>query len=75
MYVSLPGALPNPHCSPDGGDARVPARIARHAVQRLTSDNCHPPVDMWSLTVTRNWRLVFRFEDGDAFEVDLVDYH
>jgi toxin HigB-1 len=30
---------------------------------------------MWSLTVTRNWRLVFRFEDGDAFEVDLVDYH
>jgi proteic killer suppression protein len=32
-------------------------------------------VNMWSLTVTRNWRLVFRFEDGDAFEVDLVDYH
>ena|SRR5438270_10060210 len=32
-------------------------------------------VSMWSLTVTRNWRLVFRFEDGDAFEVDLVDYH
>jgi len=30
---------------------------------------------MWSLTVTRNWRLVFRFEDGDAFEVGLVDYH
>jgi proteic killer suppression protein len=32
-------------------------------------------VNMWSLTVTRNWRLVFRFEDGDAFEVGLVDYH
>ena len=32
-------------------------------------------VDMWSLTVTRNWRMVFRFEDGDAFELDLVDYH
>ena len=32
-------------------------------------------VSMWSLTVTRNWRLVFRFEDGDAFDVDLVDYH
>ena len=22
-----------------------------------------------------NWRIVFRFEAGDAFDVDLVDYH
>jgi toxin HigB-1 len=29
----------------------------------------------WSLTVTRNWRLVFRFEDGDAYDLDLMDYH
>ncbi len=29
----------------------------------------------WSISVTGNWRLVFRFEDGDAFDVDLVDYH
>ena len=29
----------------------------------------------WSLTVTRNWRLTFRFEDGDAFDLDLLDYH
>ena len=29
----------------------------------------------WSVTITGNWRLIFRFEDGDAFEVDLVDYH
>jgi proteic killer suppression protein len=29
----------------------------------------------WSLTVTGNWRLVFRYEDGDAWDVDLVDYH
>jgi proteic killer suppression protein len=29
----------------------------------------------WSLTVTGNWRLVFRFENGDAFDLDLVDYH
>ncbi|MET0667388.1 MAG: HigA family addiction module antitoxin, partial [Methyloceanibacter sp.] len=28
----------------------------------------------WSLTVSGNWRLIFRFEEGDAFEVDLVDY-
>ncbi|MDR3533943.1 MAG: type II toxin-antitoxin system RelE/ParE family toxin [Rhodopila sp.] len=29
----------------------------------------------WSATVSANWRLVFEFEDGDATNVDLVDYH
>ena len=29
----------------------------------------------WSVTISGNWRIVFRFEDGDAFDVDLVDYH
>jgi proteic killer suppression protein len=29
----------------------------------------------WSITVQANWRVVFRFEDGNAFDVDLVDYH
>jgi proteic killer suppression protein len=27
----------------------------------------------WSLTVTGNWRIVFRFENGEARDVDLVD--
>jgi len=31
--------------------------------------------NMWSLTVSDNWRLVFRFHDGDAFDLDLTDYH
>ncbi|MBI3507199.1 MAG: type II toxin-antitoxin system RelE/ParE family toxin [Proteobacteria bacterium] len=29
----------------------------------------------WSVTVTGNRRIVFRFEDGHARDVDLVDYH
>jgi proteic killer suppression protein len=29
----------------------------------------------WSLAVRANWRIIFRFEDGRAFDVDLVDYH
>ena len=29
----------------------------------------------WSVTVTANWRIIFRFEDGKAFDLDLVDYH
>jgi proteic killer suppression protein len=29
----------------------------------------------WSVTVSRNWRIVFRFEESDAFDVDFIDYH
>jgi len=29
----------------------------------------------WAVTVRANWRIVFRFEEGSAFDVDLVDYH
>lgn len=29
----------------------------------------------WSVAVSGNWRIVFRFEDGEALDVDLVDYH
>jgi toxin HigB-1 len=29
----------------------------------------------WTVTVRANWRVIFRFEDPDAFEADYVDYH
>ena len=29
----------------------------------------------WSVTVSGNWRIVFRFESGLASDVDLIDYH
>ena len=29
----------------------------------------------WSVTVSGNWRVTFSFRDGDAFDVDLEDYH
>jgi proteic killer suppression protein len=29
----------------------------------------------WSLSVSGIWRLVFRFEEGDALDLDLIDYH
>jgi toxin HigB-1 len=29
----------------------------------------------WAVTVRANWRVVFRFEDGDVLDVDYVDYH
>lgn len=29
----------------------------------------------WSVTVNGNWRVTFRFQDGQALDVNLVDYH
>ena len=29
----------------------------------------------YSVSVSGNWRVIFRFEEGQAFDVDLVDYH
>jgi proteic killer suppression protein len=29
----------------------------------------------WALTVRANWRIIFRYEEGDALDVDLLDYH
>lgn len=29
----------------------------------------------WAVTVRANWRVIFRFDGTDAFDVDYVDYH
>lgn len=29
----------------------------------------------WSVKVSGNWRVIFRFEHGDAYEVNYLDYH
>ena len=29
----------------------------------------------WAIMVSGNWRIVFRFEDGDAYVVNYEDYH
>lgn len=29
----------------------------------------------WSVRINDQWRLCFRFEAGDAFDVEIVDYH
>jgi proteic killer suppression protein len=30
---------------------------------------------LWSVTVRANWRIIFRFDGTDAFDVELIDYH
>jgi proteic killer suppression protein len=31
--------------------------------------------DQWAVTINGLWRLVFEFRDGDAFDVEIADYH
>ena len=29
----------------------------------------------WSIRINDQWRICFRWHDGDAYEVQIVDYH
>ena len=29
----------------------------------------------WAMTVSGPWRICFRLKDGDAFDVEITDYH
>jgi toxin HigB-1 len=29
----------------------------------------------WSIRISGNWRIIFRFDEHDVCDVDLVDYH
>lgn len=49
-------------------DLRVPPGNRLHA---LSGDR----EGQWSISVNDQWRICFTFADGDAFEVELCDYH
>jgi len=29
----------------------------------------------WSIRINDQWRICFRFENGDAFDVEIIDHH
>ncbi|HLE39965.1 MAG TPA: type II toxin-antitoxin system RelE/ParE family toxin [Nitrospirota bacterium] len=35
----------------------------------------HDRAGQWSIRINDQWRVCFRFETGDAFDVEIVDYH
>ena len=35
----------------------------------------HDRADQWSIRINDQWRVCFRFEGGDAYDVEIVDYH
>ena len=49
-------------------DLRVPPR---NRLEKLGKDR----KGQWSIRINDQYRLCFRFEDGNAYEVEIVDYH
>jgi proteic killer suppression protein len=35
----------------------------------------HDRSEQWSIRINNQWRICFRFSNGDAFDVEIVDYH
>ena len=35
----------------------------------------HNRAGQWSIRINDQWRLCFHFESGDAFDVEIIDYH
>ena len=46
-------------------------RVAKYKLHRLKGDR----KNYWSVTVNRSWRIIFRFENGNAYDVEMIDYH
>ena len=52
---------------------------------KVIQDNNLPPYRLyqlkgdrsgiWSISVTGNWRITFKFEDGNAYIINYEDYH
>ena len=49
-------------------DLRVPPG---NRLEKLTRDR----EGQYSIRINSQWRVCFRWEDGDAFDVEIVDYH
>lgn len=47
------------------------AQLGRRRLHKLKG----PLKDFWSMDINGPWRLIFRFKDGDAFDVRIVDTH
>lgn len=49
-------------------DLRIPPA---NRLEALTRDR----LGQWSIRINDQWRICFRFEEGNAYDVEIVDYH
>lgn len=66
--------------------ARAQRRLAQLDAATVLGDLAVPPSNrpeplhgdrqgQWSIRINSQWRFCFRFEGGDAFDVEIADYH
>jgi len=66
--------------------ARAAMRLTQLNAATQTEDLKFPPSNrlealrgdrkgQWSIRINEQWRVCFRFAKGDAFDVEIVDYH
>jgi proteic killer suppression protein len=49
-------------------DLRIPPA---NRLEKLAGDRA----GQWSIRINDQWRICFRWQDGDAFDVEIADYH
>jgi proteic killer suppression protein len=55
----------------DGASSPAELDLPGFGMHRLTGDLA----GHWSMVISRNWRIVFRFDGGNTTDVDFIDYH
>jgi proteic killer suppression protein len=50
------------------GDLRIPPG---NRLEQLSGDRA----GQWNIRINDQWRICFRFENGDALDVEIADYH
>jgi proteic killer suppression protein len=59
--------------------AALDAAMSLHDLSPLKSVGLHKlsgdRAGQWAMTVNGPWRICFRFKDGHAYDVEIVDYH
>ena len=56
------------HAATDVNDLRVPPGTR---LEKLKGDRA----GQWSIRLNQQWRICFTWRDGDAYAVEVVDYH
>lgn len=56
------------HAAKDITDLRIPPG---NRLEKLSGDR----KDSWSIRINDQWRVCFKWNNGNAFEIEIVDYH
>lgn len=56
------------HAADSLDDLKVPPG---NRLKQLSSDR----LGQWSIRISQQWRICFEWHDGDAYNVEIVDYH